>query len=424
MTDNKRQKNKKPNSRRTSRNMQKIIAGTREFIVDHSRIIFPIILIICIAVTVAIALNAVRNKNNQAQEASTETVSDANADGASLELPIPEEELANNAFPEVNNLIMAYYEAVSSGDVAGIEAISNSVDETEKIRIVELSKYIESYPVVEIYTKSGPLTNSYLAYVYTKVKFEGYDNMVPGMQAFFICTAEDGSLYINEGDEEEYITNYIQQVTLQEDVVELYNKMTVEYNELLVNDPALSVFLQELAAQIDVSVGEALAAAEATVSGDEATPEEGTETTEETNTEEVPQETENTTVFATTTTAINVRSSDSESADKLGKLDSGTRLELLEIRPNGWSKITYEGKAAYVKSDYLEIIEDASDIESTGTVTVKTNVNIRSSADETAEKLGVALAGDELELISKQADGWSKVKYKNQVAYVKSEYVE
>ena len=146
-------------------------------------------------------------------------------------------------------------------------------------------------------------------------------------------------------------------------------------------------------------------------------------TEEETQTQE-PQPTGP--VTARTTTTINVRSSDSETADKLGKLNSGTKIEVLEMRPNGWSKIKYNGKDAFVKSDYIEVqvIEDATTLTSIGSVTAQTTVNVRAKADQTSEKLGVIYAGDSLELIENLDGGWSKVKYEGRVGYVKSEYVK
>ena len=62
--------------------------------------------------------------------------------------------------------------------------------------------------------------------------------------------------------------------------------------------------------------------------------------------------------------------------------------------------------------------------ETNGTVTVLENVRIRSSASENGEKLGTAYTGEKLELIMKQADGWTKIKYNGKTAYVKSDYVE
>lgn len=405
----------------------------RDFILRNSKIVFPIILIVCVAFTVVTALNANKAKDEQIQASTMETTSDTDITESTIGVPVTEEALQNNAYPEVNALVMDYYNAVAAGDVDKVLLLSNHVDDTEKIRIQELSKYIDSYPGVIIYTKPGPVAGSYLAYVNYQVKFIGYDSVAPGIQTFYICTAEDGSLYMNEGDVEEHITDYIQQVNMQEDVVELFNKVAAEYNELLVNDPNLSVFLQELNTQMDISVGEALAAAEvakeqeaqAEQQEQEATGE-ATETTEPT-VEETAQEAQPAgPVEARTTTTINVRSSDSETADKLGKLTGGTKIEVYEMRPNGWSKIKYEGKDAYVKSDYLEVlvVEEAGDMQVIGTITAKDTVNVRAKADQTSEKLGVVYAGDKLELLEKLDNGWSKIKYDGKVGYVKSEYVE
>lgn len=406
----------------------------RDFILRNSKIVFPIILIVCVAFTVVTALNANKAKDEQIQASTMETTSETDITESTIGVPVTEEALQNNAYPEVNALVMDYYNAVAAGDVDKVLVISNHVDDTEKIRIQELSKYIDSYPSVIIYTKPGPVAGSYLAYVNYQVKFIGYDSVAPGIQTFYICTAEDGSLYMNEGDVEEYITDYIQQVNMQEDVVELFNKVAAEYNELLVNDPNLSVFLQELNTQMDISVGEALAAAEvakeqeaqaeqqeqAEVTG------EATEATEPTAEETVQEAQPAGPVEARTTTTINVRSSDSETADKLGKLTGGTKIEVYEMRPNGWSKIKYEGKDAYVKSDYLEVlvVEEAGDMQVIGTITAKDTVNVRAKADQTSEKLGVVYAGDKLELLEKLDNGWSKIKYDGKVGYVKSEYVE
>lgn len=425
MTDNRHRRNTSTGNR----NLKKDLIKIGNFILKHSKIVFPIILIVCVAITVVIALKAGEAKEEAATETTRiESVSSSDVTEASIGVPVTEEELQINAYPEINALVMDYYNAVADGDVEKVLTISNHVDDTEQIRIRELSNYIDSYPSVVIYTKPGPAADSYLAYVNYQVKFTGYDNMAPGIQTFYICTAEDGSLYMNEGDVEEYVTDYIQQVNMQEDVVELFNKVAVEYNELLMSDAGLSVFLQELNTQMDISVGEALAAAEAAKEQEEAEAQEeetagGEQDAEGETTEEIQPTGP---VEARTTTTINVRSSDSETADKLGKLDGGTKIEVLEMRANGWSRIEYNGKEAYVKSDYIEVIEveDASGVEASGTVTATDTVNVRAKDNETAEKLGVVYEGDSLELIEHLDSGWSKVKYKGRVAYVKSEYVE
>lgn len=394
------------------------------FVLEHSKIVYPIILIVIVAVVVVFALS-LGNKDTALPENNItgEDISDNTAESDSI--PLPETALEYNAYADVNALIVSYYEAVANGDVDKVTSISNNVEDAEKKRITELSKYVESFPGVEIYSKPGPVEGSHLAYVYTTVKFTEYDVLVPGMQAFYICKNEDGSLYINEGEEEANIMEYIQGVSLQDDVVELYNKMTVDYNNTLLENEQMALFLQELAKQIDIAVGEEIAneisQQQEVSANEEAVPTEGEAVVTEETTEE-PEEAGPRTAHATTT--VNVRSSDSETADKVGRLESGAKVTVLETRANGWAKITYEGQDAYVKAEYLEIAESADGVAVTGTVTVLTNVNVRAEASQSAERLGMVVGGDTLELIEKMDNGWCKVKYDGQIGYVKSEYVE
>lgn len=62
-------------------------------------------------------------------------------------------------------------------------------------------------------------------------------------------------------------------------------------------------------------------------------------------------ESSETKVYATTN--VNVRSEASTTASSLGKLSSGQSVIRIEQLANGWSKIKYNGKEAYVKSDFL-----------------------------------------------------------------------
>ena len=71
----------------------------------------------------------------------------------------------------------------------------------------------------------------------------------------------------------------------------------------------------------------------------------------------------------------------------------------------------------------LQLAESAAGTETIGTVTATTNINVRASASETADRLGVLSGGDSAELVGTEGD-WSKIKYNGQIGYVKSEYVQ
>lgn len=405
----------------------------KEWILNHSKVVLPVVVVICVAITVAVALQA---KQKETEEQTV--IAEAQTEEETVEIEIPEEPLEENAYPEINALINSYYAALAAGDVTEVESMNNYVDDTEKIRISEISRYIEEYPVINVYTKKGPIENSYLVYVSSEVKFIDYENTVPGMQAFYVCQREDGSYYINEGEEDEKILEYIRQISLQDDVIDLNNKVAVAYNDLCASDNALSAFLVELDSQINISVGEILAAAEIE---SEAQSQESSEegTTGEESQEETPESQPAVSVVETvrTTDVVNIRSSDSETADKLGKAQKGENFTRLENKVNGWSRIEYDGGEAFIRSDYLEVVgtqevaEEEPENTDTGTtgepigyVTVKENVNVRKGQSETSDRIGVAYQGEKLELLMELADGWCRVIYDGQTAYVKSDFVD
>ena len=415
----------------------------KNWLFRYSKIIMPIVLVICVAITVTIAIKA--NQKKEVEEETVETTEDI--DLANTIISIPEVPLELNAVPEVNELINAYYQAKVEGDTDTMGRLKYKLDETEALKEAETSKYIESYPTLEIYTKTGPKDNTYMVYVYSEVKFYDYENPIPGLAAYYACQDESGNYYLNEdGEADAEVLNYMRELSLQDDVVDLNNKVAVAYNDMVTEDDVLRQFIIDLNAEIDKNVGEALARAEGSGQTDESEETTEGEPPEETASEEGQEEEPSVVVTKVkATVVVNIRTSDSETADKLGKAAVGDEFTLLEERGNGWSMISYEGREAFIKSEYLEPSEttlvdaDGGNNESgtqttqtentdstaaTGTVTVKENVRIRASASENGEKLGTAYVGEKLEVIMKQADGWTKIKYNGQTAYVKSDYVE
>lgn len=414
----------------------------RDWVMDHNKIVMPIVLVVCVLITILVAVNANHREalEKEAQQAAMAVASEGSS--VSVEgLGTPSFELEENAHPEINSLIRTYYDAQAQGDVETISSLNTYLNEIETIRVQELSKYIESYPVLNVYTKPGLVENAYVAYVYSEVKFVDADQLLPGMQTYYIGLDENGNYFINDGTYDDSVWNYIKEVTLQDDVVDLNNKVVVEYNDLLAEDEELNEFIAYLKEKINEDVGEILAEVE------QAEAEEA-EIEVASNNEETAEDTAQAAVKTVRATdVVNIRSSDSEEADKLDKAQIGQEFTLLEEKGNGWSKVSYNDGEAYIKSDYLELVpeetltadaSETSDSEESmdnaqstssndtvsGTVKVIESVRVRKSASTSADALGTVYAGDELELIMKQADGWTKVKYNGQTAYVKSDYVE
>ncbi len=397
------------------------IHSVGNYIIKHSKIILPAAVVVAVAVTVSVSLS-MGNKNREEQQlAEIETVSgEAITEAATEEVP-----LVANEEGAIYSLVATYYNAMATGDEDTLRSVCDEISDKDMYRYLELSQYIDYYPTLEIYTKTGPEEGSVIAYVYYKIAFVGHEEEVPGYQALYICTNDQGELYIKRGENSEEINDYIKKVSTQDDVVEFNNKITVEYNELMVDHPEVLQYISELDSQVSVAVGEKLANQVAGDSQDAvAATEEGTTDGQDAQNEggEQPAE-EQGPQYVTTTTTVNVRSSDSEQADKLGKVSGGTKLQVLEQRPNGWTKVDYEGKEGYIKTEFLQLAENAAGAETIGTVTATTNINVRASASETADRLGVLSGGDSAELVGTEGD-WSKIKYNGQIGYVKSEYVQ
>ena len=393
------------------------------YIIKHNKVVLPAVVVVAVAVTVSVSLSM----NNRHREEQQNAESAAAVSSEIATEPTTEDvPLVANEEGAVYTLVATYYNAMATGDETTLRSVCDEISDKDMYRYLELAQYIDYYPTLEIYTKTGPEEGSVIAYVYYKIAFVGHEEEVPGYQALYICTNDQGEMYIKRGENSEEVNDYIKTLSTQDDVVEFNNKITVEYNELMVDHPEVLQYISELDSQVSIAVGEKLANQVAgdqntdtsAEGGDQAadgqdTSAEGTEQPAE---EQGPQ-------YVTTTTTVNVRSSDSEQADKLGKVAGGTKLQVLEQRANGWTKVDYEGKEGYIKTEFLQLAESAAGAETIGTVTATTNINVRASASETADRLGVLSGGDSAELVGTEGD-WSKIRYNGQIGYVKSEYVQ
>lgn len=408
-------------------------------LIKENRMIAVSVLVFVAIVIVAIVVSTVIGKNSNNSEAAAAVIETESSTEAET-LVVPDEPLEENAYPEINAVVKQYYQAMADGDITTLRTLMTGLDEKEEIKIVKKSEYVESYPTVTCYTKKGPAEESYIVYAYYEVKLNDFENLTPGLNALYLCKNEAGAYYINGETQDDQTIAYCEMISAQDAVVDLVNTVQVKYNELKSVDTKLSEFLAELPDILTAAVGEELAKREAeeTAAAEEAAAETA-EAVEETEEELAEAEDEEETVIKTvrTTDVVNVRSSDSQTADKVGKAQLGEEYTLLEEKGNGWSKIMFEGKEAFIKTEYLEVVseevvesddedseEAAASSPTSGTATVTDTINVRSDASTSADKLGVCYPGEKLEVVMKRADGWTEVKYKGKKGYVKSEFLE
>lgn len=401
--------------------------GKKAVMIAGVKVVLPVLATI---IVLAAIVSLVKTKNEkQDKEAAVMTE-------AASETGVTVEPLEVDAHAEVNTLMTTYYNALASCDMETVKSVMDYISETDLIQLKSKNEFVESYNNIVCYTRNGIDENSYFVYVTYEAKFNDFDALVPGVTTHYVYTAEDGSLKIAK-EMNEQVNAALMLTSCQDDVVDIFNKVDVEYKELLAGNEELNTFLAEMASKAKTMAGEEIAMLEA---GEETTVVEETTAVEDAETVEEQPQTQIVNEEVKATATVNVRSSDSENADKIGRVETGTVLTRVEDKINGWSKVIYDGKEAYIKSDYLEVVAvnpveetaddtvEAADTETeqtqtTGTVTARTNVNVRNEPSTTSDTIGKAQGGEKYKVIEDQGE-WLKIEYKGQTGFVKAEFFD
>ena len=286
-----------------------------------------VILAAVVLLGAGVFLGAMIGRGNAADQiASAETLT-AETESQTAETEAAYVPLEENAYPEINALIEQYYQAAAEGDIDMINSIKDYSEQTELLQIQEKSNYLEGYEDINCYTKPGPEENSYVVYASYYAKFKDIDRRVCGLNTFVVCQNDNGEYYIHDCTNDETMREYRISVTKQDDVVELFNRVQVEYNEAVTEDEELAAFLTQLSEDLKASVGDALAELETETQTEETAAEETEEAGSEAESTEAENAGEGSLVEAVD--VVNIRSSDSETADVLGKAQVGDTFTLL-----------------------------------------------------------------------------------------------
>lgn len=144
----------------------------------------------------------------------------------------------------------------------------------------------------------------------------------------------------------------------------------------------------------------------------------------------------------TANSGLNVRASQTANSSRIGGLKKGTVVNVISTS-NGWHKINYNGRTAYICAKYTTKVNTSSTSTSnktntstnnktstnTGTLKITTSCNVRSAAGQHNKYLGRANYGKTYTILGsgKAPNGrlWYKIQYKsNTVGWVCSSFVK
>ena len=104
----------------------------RNWLFRHSRIVMPVVLVLCVVGTIAVAISANKRK---IEEEKAESAEDVNIEVADSLIAVPEVPLQQDAVPEINELFSTYYTAMVEGDTDTMSRLVDHLDATEALRV-------------------------------------------------------------------------------------------------------------------------------------------------------------------------------------------------------------------------------------------------------------------------------------------------
>lgn len=132
----------------------------------------------------------------------------------------------------------------------------------------------------------------------------------------------------------------------------------------------------------------------------------------------------------------NLRTGPGTDHDVVTTLAKDTELKRTGVAENGWSRVEYDGKEAYIHSNLIEEKKEAESADNTddseeetedfnvteesGTVkvTIDIGANIRTGPGSDYDLLGAVAKDTELTVTGKTDDNWYQVKYNDKTGYV------
>ncbi|UBK76347.1 SH3 domain-containing protein [Clostridium perfringens] len=129
---------------------------------------------------------------------------------------------------------------------------------------------------------------------------------------------------------------------------------------------------------------------------------------------------------------LNVRTSPNENGQVIGTLYKNNKVNVLDKSIDGWYKIDFNGRRAYVSSKYVNLISYKNNevktevkkdpIEGTGKVNINTALNVRQASTTNSRIIGSLKGGEKVNIIN-ESNGFYKIEFNNSYGYVYSKYI-
>lgn len=217
-----------------------------------------LIIILSVIVVIAVVAGVVVNLG----KTSSDTPYDPGNADSSVDVVENANNLELNKYPEVNQLIANYRQGVKDADTDLLKDVFNTDEEINVDVLTATSQIIQDYKNTQCYTKRGLNSGEYVVFVYDELQLADIETLAPNLSLFYVKTAEDGSLYIYQGEYsssagtekyDEATQAYINQLYQDEDLSELISAVNTKMDSACANDSDLMEFMEKVRSKTSVT---------------------------------------------------------------------------------------------------------------------------------------------------------------------------
>ena len=399
---------------------------------DHKKVYTAIALLAAVVILIVVLIVKALTGGNDDTPQSEEDAVVATEAVEETEEQAEENPLEVDAYAGINDLVLKYFEGLSSGNIEIVEQTVDVLSDEEKITIEKKKDYIEEYKDIVCYTKKGLEENSYVVFASYEMKIYNIETPAPGIMALYVCLGDDGSYYIFNGEAPDELANYVLELAAEEEVAAVIADVDARYQQLITEDEDLGKFAQTRLESQEAAEAE-------TEEPEEPSEGDGKELEEP--------------VKTTVNDGIRIREGRSTETRMLATIVSGTEVLVYANFDDGWSKIEYSGTVGYCKTEFLtstegvptlsaqteeseeteDTTEENTQEETTSSEATSTAVNkkmkltdavrIRKERSTDCEVLKTAYKNELVKVLENYSDGWSKVDYNGTEGYCKTEFL-
>lgn len=159
--------------------------------------------------------------------------------------------LVKDAYPEINQLIADYYDAVMRFDIDMLDTLVSDITRVDQNLIRAKLEYMESISNIICYTVEGPMEGTFRVYVYYDLKIKGIETLAPALSAMYVTMSSDGNyvIYLSEIDEE--TQEFIETADSSGDVQLLSSLVSERLSNVVNSDEAMKNFYSMMEAAVN-----------------------------------------------------------------------------------------------------------------------------------------------------------------------------